>query len=130
MVKFLPGGIVKVEGLGRYTEAAWRRTSETAIRVWQNAIGQAPTPASNWARRWLAACGIASVQAFQAFERNLALLKEGPDPSRIVRCRRCQHVLTDPVSRALGIGPDCRTGRVQERRGAGVQRSRGAGGRR
>lgn len=116
MVKFMQGGIVNVPGFGHFTEERWINTCEIALRVWRESVGKPWNENAIWAHRFLQANGIRTLEAFEALEKNLPLLKEGPDPSRIVYCRRCQRPLSDPLSKALGIGPDCRVGGVQARR--------------
>jgi hypothetical protein len=111
MVKWLPSDVVVVRGYTnqpvRLTAEAWQNMTRNAVQVFENAVGKPATEEALRTLYWLKACGVDSQEAFFGLKERLA---QPSDPSRIVRCRRCNAMLTDPVSKVLGMGPDCRMG--------------------
>lgn len=111
-VKYLPNDVVLVRGYSsapvRLTSHAWLNTTRKAMNVFENAIGKPANAEAIRAINWLRACGVTK-ETFNGMKTRLALLALPGDPSRIIRCRKCNAILTDPISKALGVGPDCRT---------------------
>jgi len=111
-VKYLPNDVVVVRGYTsapvRVTTTAWMNATRNAMTTFENAIGKPTTADVTRALYWLRACGVTNKETFDGLKERLALLALPGDPSRLVRCRKCNAVLTDPISKALGIGPDCR----------------------
>lgn len=100
------------------TRLAWRdwvNWTVSAVKVIRWAMGHTReelTP-NEWdnamtAHNWLKANGINSQEDFLNLEARVPLLLAPPDPSRVIRCRRCDRPLSDRLSQALGIGPECR----------------------
>lgn len=116
MVTVLPNEMVKVPGIGTMNVSRWMNQNRAAIRIMRECVGKPATERGWWAVDWLKANGIHSEEDFSIFEKNIQALGEMPDPSKIIRCRKCHLVLTDPVSKAYGMGPDCRSGGAEMRR--------------
>lgn len=112
----LSNEMVKVPGIGTMTLSRWMNQNRAAIRIMRECVGKPATERGLWAVDWLRANGIHSEEDFSIFEKNIQAQGEMPDPSRIIRCRKCHMVLTDPVSKAYGMGPDCRSGGAEMRR--------------
>ncbi len=97
---------------------AWRdwvdlmARSVHAVRVAMNTPISEVTPGMYQDARegalWLTTNGIQTENDFLNFEKRLPELLAPPDPSRLVHCSKCSRVLTDKLSKALGIGPSCR----------------------
>ncbi len=101
----------------------WLRITDRAIALVEAALARGvktpneATPDEKNAKRWLQACWerrtldpgpLKLSELIADWKARRHLLDLPPDPSRIVRCCRCNSPLTDPVSKLLGIGPVCR----------------------
>ncbi|MBM3129774.1 MAG: hypothetical protein FJ009_14270 [Chloroflexi bacterium] len=90
---------------------AWMQWTNVAIANVERAITEKlpRTQQVTNSLDWLRSCGVDGKESFFGLKERLALLAQPGDPSRIVRCQCCNIPLSDPLSKALGIGPVCRT---------------------
>jgi hypothetical protein len=113
-IKYVSTDVVVMRGFTRapvrLTATAWMNITRNAMTTFENAVGKPATQDAMRALDWLRACGVDGKETFDGLKARLALLALPGDPSRIIRCRKCNAVLSDPISKALGIGPDCRMG--------------------
>lgn len=103
----------------KLTFRAWLNYTDAAIDVCETAIQHGvkteadATSNELLAKRWLAASFAHASKMGEAianYKAHRHLFDLSPDPSRLVRCKCCNIVLSDPVSKLLGVGPICRTG--------------------
>ena len=106
MVTYLPGNNVSV-GKRTMPFRAWLTQTDQAITACGGAF-EAGCRAPRWAINWLLACFDGSPEMIIGYVKRRPLFDLPPDPSRIIRCERCGRVLTNPVSKVLGRGPECR----------------------
>jgi hypothetical protein len=128
MLTYLANDTVAVKGFEpqvvKVTFKTWLRMTDKAAEVIEGAVaagGQEWTQLSNGQRRawqWLAASGLDSTEKLDGYKSRRPLFDQPPDPGALVRCACCGRVLMDNVSKALGIGPECRTGRCNCKRRA------------
>jgi hypothetical protein len=95
----------------------WFRTDGGWIRPWPKGAEYGPLPEpveswNDWQRRVWAAIEADPDGAAARFAK------------AVVRCGVCGRLLTDPLSRELGRGPDCRDGIPEERMDAARARVR------
>lgn len=115
-VKWLPNETVAVYGYSRKPVRlmwhAWKKWTDAAITQVERAVveKQPRTREIENSICWLRACGVADKASFFGLKERLALLAQPGDASRIIRCQCCGIPLSDPVSKALGLGPVCRKG--------------------
>jgi len=86
-----------------------------AVEAGQQELSQLSTQARN-AWGWLQACGLDTPEKVDGYIERRPLFDQPGDPGALVRCACCGRVLVDNVSKALGIGPECRTGRCNCKR--------------
>ncbi len=108
MIHYLSGAVVRVDGMGHYTLSNFVHNTKLAIGILRARIGQPATPGTHWAMGWLRACGAHSKEDVDRLGERLALLAGSPDPVGLIRCARCTRPLSDPLSKLLGLGPECR----------------------
>lgn len=93
------------------TTEAWINFSKDAVKTWKAARARGVKRTSDAtldelrAREFLVASGVRDVDRFEA---NLTLLSQPADPSHVIHCFRCGRALSDPISKALQMGPECR----------------------
>ena len=113
-IRYLPSGNVKVIVFGEIwngTFRAWLNATDTALRVRAQAVAEQRKPESlneKAAALWLHACGLNHQEKIDLYLQRRALFDSENDCSRLVRCSCCNRVLSDPLSKTLGIGPECR----------------------
>lgn len=113
-VRYLPDGNVKVNVFGEIwhgTLRAWLNATDMALAVRNAAVqaGRKPeSPKEKAAALWLHACGLNKQDKIDLYVQRRALFDSPEDAPRLVHCCRCGRVLSDPLSKALGIGPECR----------------------
>lgn len=102
---------VRIRDIGTLPARDWKNKCYAAIRIMRDAVGKPATNPARWAIWWLRDVhGLHTKEAVDAFEERLHQLDQPGDQSRLVRCSKCGRVLSDPVSKALGMGEDCRLG--------------------
>lgn len=113
-VRYLPNGNVRVNVFGTIwngTLRAWLSATDTAVAI-RNAAKQAgrkpESPKEKAAALWLHACGLNQQDKIDLYVQRRALFDTPEDAPRRVHCSRCGRVLSDPLSKLLGIGPECR----------------------
>lgn len=99
---------VSVPGYGRFTFRQWLNLCDWAIQAGPDAYQSCDWATWREAVDWLRAAGFQSAADIRAYRERRRLFEQPGDPSRIVRCRVCGAVLTNPVSRALRTGPEHR----------------------
>jgi hypothetical protein len=128
MLTYLANDTVAVKGFEpqvvKVTFRDWLRLTDKAAEIVERAVavGSQEWPQlSNGERRawqWLAASGLNTAEALDGYKARRALHDQPGDPGHLVYCRCCGRKLIDPVSKLLGAGPECRTGRCQCKRRA------------
>ena len=101
----------------KLTLRGWLKATDVAVEVVEAASQRGvkteadATPNELLAKRWLVASFSFATKMSEAIPNYKArrhLFDIAPDPSKIIRCQCCNIPLSDPVSKALGIGPICR----------------------
>jgi len=129
MLTYLAGDEVVVKGFTPQTFKVsfrdWLRLTDKAAEIVAGAIaagGQEWTQLSNGERRawqWLAASGLNTAEALDGYKARRALHDQPGDRGALVRCACCGRLLVDNVSKALGIGPECRAGKCRCKKNGG-----------
>jgi len=69
---------------------------------------------------WLAASGLDGADKREGYKSRQPLFELPGNAGRLMRCRCCAQVLVDPLSEAVGYGPECRAGKCNCKRNAGL----------
>ena len=113
MVNYSNGFVtVRSEKLNMYFRVPydrWLKETQSAIQMRLRSPNARPTtPQERVAALWLHANDLTTATKQQAFLARLEAIQSGADDSQLVRCKKCTRVLSDPLSKALGYGPECR----------------------
>lgn len=113
------GDIVTLDDGLRLRWSHWLTTTERAVHSIRTVLDtprlvrtEEQVVAAMAGRRWLARCGVLTLDRFLDLEKHLPLLRLPPDPARSRKCRRCGAPIWGRLALLTGLGSECRRGRT------------------
>lgn len=112
--KYLPNDKIRVRigtSTEDYTPEAWANLTDAAIAIRERAQAENRKPTTDYEKNaalWLHAAQITSAAQIEEYKKRRALLRSGGDLGSLIRCKSCGRVLSDPLSKLVGVGTHCR----------------------